>query len=173
MPTPNIGGTTSAAIRTSAPIYRYDEIDFANVDISEFNTEGRQPLAYLNYHDKMRNASTKMLIQSKKIELTSHGIPSLDKEGEKEKGFYPTDAEREFIKIPLDPKQKNCMELRKHIAAADEYFGSDEMKKQLFGKRADEFEYNPCIRMPEKQDDKEDDNDDDDEDKPKKKETCK
>jgi len=61
------------------------------------------------------------------------------------------------------------MELRKHIAAADEYFGSDEMKKQLFGKRANEFEYNPCIRMPEKQDDKEDDNDDDDEDKPKKK----
>jgi hypothetical protein len=133
---------------SSAPVYRYKDIDFDNAEVSELNKEGRQPLAYINYNDPIRNASTKILVQTGKIKITSHGIPQLDDEGVVD-GYYPDDSKREFIKIPLDD-QPACIELRKHIEAADEWAGSAAIKKKLFGKRADEYQFQPSIKTPKK-----------------------
>jgi len=141
------------------PIYKYPEIKFKNIEVSEMNREGSQPLAYINYNDVVRNVESKILIQSGKIRLTAHGIPPLHEK------FAPTDEKREFMKIPLDPEQSTCVTLRKHLEAADEFFGSDEMMKKLFGKRADKYIYQPCVRTPQTIVD-----DDDDDDKKSKKE---
>lgn len=139
-------------------VFKYADVNFTNSEVSSLNKTGKQPLAYINYNDPKLNAETKLLAQSDKIKLTTHGIPQLDKEGE-EDGFYPDDSKREFIKIPLDD-QEGALALRKHLEEADEHFGSEELRKQLFGKRAKEYEYQPCIKTPQV---KQHDNDDDDE----------
>ena len=141
----------------AAPVYRCKDVDFSNAQASELNKEGTQPLSYINYSDPVLNAETKILVQSGKFKVTGHGIPNLTDETSKGGNFYPDDSKREFIKIPLDPEQPACVELRKHFEEADEWAGSDEMRNQLFGKRADKYEYQPCVKTPEPRD-----NDDDD-----------
>ncbi|XWV26010.1 DHH family phosphohydrolase-like protein [Tupanvirus soda lake] len=42
---------------------------------------------------------------------------------------------REFIKIPEESNQPTCVKFRKHIQAADEWAGFDEIKKKLFAKK--------------------------------------
>lgn len=140
----------------SAVIYRYSDINFANAEVSELNRTGSQPLSYVNYNDPIRNAQTKIIVQSGKIKITSHGIPSLDKEDSKNH-YYPDDSKREFIKIPLDPEQPACVELREHIEAADEWAGSEEMRKKLFGKKADKYQYQSSIKTPQKSEEEEED----------------
>lgn len=147
-------------------IYRYNKLNLdAYAEVSELNKEGQQPLAYINYNDPDLNSPTKILVQTDKIKITSHGIPSLSKEGDKN-NYYPTDDKREFIKVPLDPEQESCVKLRKFLEKVDEWAGSEEMRIKLFGKRASKYQYQKCIKSPEAKDDDEDDGDDDD--KPKK-----
>ena len=147
--------TTKSTGGSPAVVYRYNDIKFANIDVSEMNKTGRQPLAYINYTDPIKG-ETKILIQSDKIKLTSHGIPQLDKEGAVD-GFYEDDTKREFIKIPLDDSQPSCVALRQHLKKADEFFGSDKLRKQLFGNRAKDYEYQPCIKTPQSKPSEDDD----------------
>ncbi len=131
-------------------IYKYDDIDFDNIEISDFNDSGRQRLAYLNYNNTDMNIQTKILIKSDTIKLTSHGIPPISKPDapEKEK-FVKCDADREFIKIPLDKDQPGCKKLRKHLEGVDKWLGSNKMRVKLFGKDdAKHYKYQPCIRTP-------------------------
>lgn len=120
-----------------APIYRYEDVNFDNLEVTELVQEGNQPFAYIDMYDAKRNAKTKILVQnSGKIKINSQWLDEM----------YPNNASREYIKIPLDPEQPACMELRKHLAAADEWAGSEKMRKRLFGKRADKYQYQPCIK---------------------------
>ena len=139
----------------SVPVYKYKEIDFANAEVTEFNKDGTQFLAYINYRDDKLGENSKILVQSGLIKISSHGIPSLDKKGSK-RTYYPDDSKREFIKIPLNDTSA-CNDLRKHLEAADEWAGSDEMRKKLFGKRANKYQYMPCIKTPQINDDDDDD----------------
>lgn len=164
-PSNNSEETTTSSSSTVS-VYRYKDIVFNCVEVSELNKDGSQPLAYVNYLNPTTQASTKLLMQSGKIKLTSHGIPSLDKKDSKT-NFYPDDSKREFIKIPLDPGQAACLELREHLEKADEWAGSDEMRKKLFGKRADKYQFQTSIKTPQKID-KNDDEEDEEDDKLKK-----
>lgn len=148
-----------------APIYRYNNIKFDNVIVSDLNKEGSQPLAYINYRDSTRgDATVKILVQSGKLKLVSHGIPPLDSERGDGKTYYPTDEKREFIKIPLDPEQDTCVALRKFLEKVDLFFGSDDMKKKLFGKKANMYQYQSTIRTPQTNNNNDNDDDDDDDD---------
>lgn len=141
------------------PIYRYNKINFKNLEITELKTDSSQPIAFINYNDETLNSSTRMLVQTGKIKLTGHGIPKLDKADSKT-NYYPTDDKREFIKIPLDSNQQSCVELRKHLELADEWAGSDEMRKKLFGKKANKYQYSPCIKTPQTFNDEDEDESD-------------
>ena len=134
-------------------IFKPKEVKISNIDVSDLKEEGAtQPLAYINYKDDKRNIDTKLLVQTGMIKLTGHGIPQLHEQ------FYPTDDKREFIKIPLDPEQEACNELRDMLEKVDQHFGSNEMKERLFGpKKAKKYEYQPCIRTQTNNDDDEDD----------------
>lgn len=147
--------TTSSdnASEKVAPVYRYKEIDFSSAAVSELNKDGMQPLAYINYNDPVRKAETKLLVQSGKIKLVAHGIPGLHDE------YVKDDSAREFIKIPLDPQQAACVELRKFLEAVDEWAGSAEMRKTLFKGRADKYQYQSAIKTPKPADDDDDDDD--------------
>ena len=130
-------------------VYKYDDIDFDNIEVSDFNDGGRQRLAYLNYNNPDMNIQTKILIKTDTIKLTSHGIPPISKPDapEKEK-FVKCDADREFIKIPLDKDQASCRKLRKHLEAVDKWLGSKKMRVKLFEENAESYKYQPCIRTP-------------------------
>lgn len=141
------------------------DIDPVNFEISDFNTTGKQAMAYINYHNSSTNIKSKVLVQLGKIKLVAHGIPNRHPE------YVPSDANREFIELPLDPEQKSCVELEEMCRKIDDHFSSDETKAKLFGKKkADSFVYSPLIKLPKVKDD---DDDDDEEDSKKKKKTDK
>lgn len=143
-------GPTSDSMnpQTKTKIYRYKDIDFDRIEVSELKEAGKQQLAYINYSDPDLNMETKLLVQSGKILLNSGGIPSLSKGDDGEKGFYERDDQREFMKIPLDPKNPASCELREYLENLDAHFASNEMKTRLFGADADEYSYQSSIRAP-------------------------
>ena len=126
-------------------IYKYSEVNFDNIEISEWNRDNRQPTAYINYSDEKLKATTKFIIQTDKIKITNHGIPRLS---DKSDGYYKSDVDREFCKIPLDNTQANCNKLRAFFEKFDEWLGSAKMRKQLFGNNSKKFTYSPCIKTP-------------------------
>ncbi|AEQ60698.1 hypothetical protein [Acanthamoeba polyphaga mimivirus] len=149
-------------------IYRPNTIDCDRIDIADWNKDGKQWNAWLNYQDPNLNSNTKILLQTKTIELKHHGIPRI---GEGEDAFIKSDADREYIKIPLTPGEPGCEELEQQFQALDEYFSSDEMRTKLFGKRANGYKYVTCVKTPKIKD--ESDSDSDDEDNKKKKKNTK
>ncbi|AVL94693.1 hypothetical protein ma307 [Moumouvirus australiensis] len=142
---------TSSDSNKKVPIYRYKNVDFQNMDISDLKKGEGQPICYLNYKDE-KHGETKLLVQTGEIKITDGGVPG------KHPKYYPTDDKREFIKVPLDDSQPACVELRKHLERADEYFGSDSVRMQVFGKKAGSYQYQPLIRTPQEQDNDDEDN---------------
>lgn len=158
MAKPNKQAVAQQPERKGPKICRPNEVDFNKMVLTKLNTDGTQSVSYINYADSGdAKDATSLLVQSGKIQLTHHGIPQLDAKDAKQK-FYSDDSQREFIKIPLVPGVPEADELRKNLAKADAWFGSDAVRKQLFGKNEKNYEYTPCIRTPaEKVDDDDDD----------------
>jgi hypothetical protein len=119
-------------------VHQYHDINFDNIHIPELNWEYRQPTSKISYLN-VNQLEMPILIQTGIIKMTFYGIPHIN-------DWRPKDDEREFIYIPLDPNQWQCIELRNHLEQIDAYFGSNEIKKKLFGRRAKEYEYSSCIR---------------------------
>lgn len=142
--------------------YRLSEVNFENVEVGEMDMTQSQPMAHINYFNSKLQSDTKLLCQTKKIKLTGHGIPQIHDE------YCPDDSKREFMKIPLDPEQEACNELQAHLEAADEFYGSEEMKVKLFGKKAKDYEYQKLKRSPQKKDDEDESDDEDNKKKSKK-----
>ena len=130
------------------PVYQYSEIDFTNTNVSELITDVPEPFAYISYNNSTINAETKIFVQSGKIKLTSYRIPPLNHDL------------NELFTVFLDPKQSACMELRKHLEAADAWANSHEMRRKLFGKRADKYLYE-SLRLQYHYNDGDDDDDGD------------
>jgi hypothetical protein len=76
-----------------------------------------------------------------KIKLTPYGIPLLD--------YRPPDNTRNFIKIPLDVEEPTHIVLKKQLEGIDKYFDQKSIKEKLFGKKADKYQYQPCIKLKE------------------------
>ena len=113
-----------------------------------------QKIAWINYDtDK-----GKLNIQTPVFVTETYGIP-------REGVYYPTDRSRAFFKLPF------CHERARHtddmdycamekfynkLVELDKYFGSDELKLQLFGdKMASKYEYQPILRHPERDEEEE------------------
>ena len=142
--------------RKGPKVCRPNGVDFDKMRLTKLNTEGKQSVSYINYTDTGdEKDATSLFVQSEKIQLTHHGIPQLDKKDAKEQ-FYTDDSQREFIKIPLVPGVPEADELRKNLTQADAHFGSDAVRKQLFGKNEKNYEYTPCIRTPPERTDDDD-----------------
>ncbi|AGF85451.1 hypothetical protein QJ854_gp331 [Moumouvirus goulette] len=52
------------------------------------------------------------------------------------------------MKIYLNPKKSNFQILQNHLKNMDEYFGSDEVKKNLFGSDYNKYKYDPILKLP-------------------------
>jgi hypothetical protein len=139
---------------------KYSDVNFGAI---ELNGMGSKPKKFDNnlcyafiWHKAIDPEDSKtthwkqLEIKTDPIKLTKGGIPMLDSEREKRgwktKGIFRTDADRNFIKIGLDLEQLSCHNLKSHLMEADNYFQSDKVKKELFGKKADRCIYCPIVR---------------------------
>lgn len=116
-------------------------IDFNQTIISDLNNKFQQPTAFINnkYNDELK-------IELEPIKITYYGIPPLSKPRSK-KMFIKSDDDRKYINIPLDPNQQSCMQLKKILEDADNYYSSDAFKKKLFGpKKWQKYQYVPSIK---------------------------
>ncbi|CAH6420954.1 Hypothetical protein MVR_LOCUS216 [uncultured virus] len=138
--TPSSENSPSGAGSTSA-VLRYKDIKFTNVEASDMNRE-KQPLSYIKHN------GARLLVQADWINLEYHGIPLLANDEHPDR-YHKDDSTRGFIKIPLDPKQKACRELRAHLEAADKWAQSSTLKKKLFGDKAKDHNYMSLIKTPE------------------------
>jgi hypothetical protein len=135
------------------PPVKYSKLDSTKVSFSDLEKNERskaQKIAYPRYLHK-KHGLTNLVIQTPAIQITQYGIPSI---GE----YYKDDADRAFLKMPIDPNQKESVVLQKKLESIDKLAG-DKLKKAILGKNYKKFEYTPLVRTPmEKLDDDEDDN---------------
>jgi len=125
---------------------RIKDIDPRNLTITDLNKGNKQLIGFINYIDKNQKSDKlpeKICIQTGKIKLAYGGVPRI---GE----FYETDAQREFLIIPMDEKEKSGKELHDFISAVDNHFSSKKIKEQLFKDKASEYAYQPCLRLAKK-----------------------
>jgi hypothetical protein len=125
----------------------YSVIIPKKLDVTELKENDRskgQKIAYLRYGDN----ESQLVFALPWIYINAHGIPS-------KADFYKNDSQRMFIKLPLDEKESKIKDLSDWLRSLDEYFGSDEMKEKLFGTKKDKYQYQPCYRLPQ-EDDEED-----------------
>ena len=126
-----------------------NNVNFSLVSVSDIdrNISGGQFISFISY------ANEKLVVSTDIIKLIANsGIPMLDCEweqkGYRSRGMYPSDQHRNFIKIVLDPNQSACIDLKTHLESADDFFGSDQMRKRLFGTKCDQYMYQPIVRFP-------------------------
>ena len=126
--------------------------------MEDSTTVSSQKIAWINYETNRG----KLNIQTPVFVTETCGIP-------REGVYYPTDRSRAFFKLPF------CQERARHsdemdycamgkfynkLVELDKYFGSEEVKPQLFGdKMASKYEYQPIVRHPERDEEEEDVND--------------
>jgi hypothetical protein len=128
---------------------------YTNVDISRLSftelKEGKmskgQKSAYPLYNHPSGGAESPLFIQFPWITMSSYGIPKI---GE----YVKSDSDRLYIKCPLDLSLPEINELYTNlIIKLDEHLSSDEVKTELFGKKASKYEYNPMYKTPRVDDD--------------------
>lgn len=125
----------------------FSEIIPTQIEVTELKDNDRskgQRIAYI------RNASdsSQVIFGLPWIHLKSYGIP-----GKAE--YYKDDNSRSFIKLPLDENESNVKDLIAWTKSFDKYFGSDSYKEKLFGSKKDKYQYQPCFREPQEQEDDE------------------
>jgi len=132
-----------------------NNVNFNLVSVTDIDRgmSGGQFISFISYANAKNNANEKLVVSTDIIKLIANsGIPMLDceweRKGYRSRGMHPSDQHRNFIKIVLDPNQPACTDLKTHLELAENFFGSDQMKKRLFGTKSDQYIYQPIVRFP-------------------------
>ena len=140
----------------------------SNFSISEIDRKNDSKTQYLCYPRYAHNGVESIFnFQTGVIQMTAHGLPKLGGD------FFKTDEQRDFFKIPLDPTQSACMELRTLCESIDKYAidNKETILKDFLKKSKDKktkknlldgFKYIPLIRSPQSIDELDPMADDDD-----------
>ncbi len=156
--------------KTSQKPTNYNVIKVTNLDPSKLGTH-KMPSGnfsnmgfFVNYNASADKKRT--IFQTGKIKIIKGGIPRLTTDEDK-KNHTPNDSKREFMRIPLDPEQPACVELKGALDKIQAWLEDKATKATLFGKNAKKYKameiYNSTD--PNKLGDDSDDEDKDDEDK--------
>ena len=98
-------------------------------------------------YPRYRNASgddIRLFLQTPKMKLFSGGVPRIDAEN-----GIASDNDRQFINVPFDLQNTESKMLYDKLCAIDSVYGSDDMKKRLFGKKASKYHHFPIVKHPE------------------------
>ncbi len=83
------------------------------------------------------------IFQTPAIQFTQYGMPS------KNSKFVKNDKDRMFIKMPFDPSQPGCTQVRTMLEAIDNDVGSSAQQKRILGaKFAPKYKYQAVVREP-------------------------
>lgn len=127
--------------KTSQTVYYKDfnvkELEFTVPEENKWSKS--QNIGYVRFNNGQ------LLLKSDFSELSSGGVPREDE-------YHPTDDKRRFIKIPENEESKPFFDKLREI---DAILGSDEKKKEFFGKKASKYSYVPIVRTPMQDDDDE------------------
>jgi hypothetical protein len=110
------------------------------------NSKG-QKAAYPLYNHPSAGTDSPLFIQFPWINMSTYGIPKI---GE----YVKSDSDRLYIKCPLDLSSSEVNDLYTNlIVKLDDYLISEQVKNNLFGKKASKYEYNPIFKTPRINDD--------------------
>ena len=137
---------------------KYNDVDSTRITSTEIQDNERskgQRLAYIQYNHPKFGSDQPLVIQAPWIRIVNYGVPKMDER------YFKSDADRAFVKIPLDDNIPESAELIKMLIKLDELFTSKEFCLHLFGKKCDKYinGYVPIYRKPVLNEDE--DNDDD------------
>jgi len=137
---------------------KYNDVDSTRITSTEIQDNERskgQRLAYIQYNHPKFGSDQPLVIQAPWIRIVNYGVPKMDER------YFKSDADRAFVKIPLDDNIPESAELIKMLIKLDELFTSKEFCLHLFGKKYEKYikGYVPIYRKPILNDDE--DNDDD------------
>lgn len=116
--------------------YFYTGLDFKKSDRNK-----AQMVAFPRYIYSQGEESN-FCFQTDWIQITNYGLPTLGI-------YYKFDKERNFVKIPFDEQQPNCMKLKKMLASIDDK--TPRLDNIIFKKKAlaDAYTYQPIVRKPQ------------------------
>lgn len=117
--------------------YGYTEMDMDPKN--EDNKKRSQFMCYPRYETK-KHGENNFVFQTGWIKITQYGLPGIHEK------YYPTDESRNFVKVPMDPEQPNCVSLRNMLSKVDEF--TEQNKKKILGKYAKLYTYQPIVRKP-------------------------
>ncbi len=133
--------------RKSPPVhcskFKIKKFGLTDLDIDNERVKS-QCIAYPRYGDS--NA----VFKTSFIKLTQYGIPQST--AGKPETYYDTPESRSFLKVPFDPEQTGCQELRGMCEQIDTYMQKKKNKQPLFTpvtpNAYKSFEYQPLVRTP-------------------------
>ena len=121
---------------------KFDKFDSSRLTFTEFEENERskgQMISYPRYNHPTLGEGTALFLQGPWMVISTYGIPSL---GE----YYADDSQRAFMKIPLDDKNPEVVQMVNEFKKLDEELGSEEFMQKSFGKKASKYKYQPIIR---------------------------
>ena len=99
----------------------------------------------------LKYCGQELIMESPEIKTSHYGIPSYHEK------YAPSDDKREYVKIPLNPKQSD--DVNTFISALnklDDYLSSDAVKLKILGeKKVSKYTYCPIVRSPHIDEDEE------------------
>jgi hypothetical protein len=130
------------------------DIDVNNIKFTKLDDNSRiesQKLSYIRY--KFNNIETQLKIQTCDFCHETYGIPREDQ-------YHPTTKSRAYYKLGFcqdrkaqkDIKYDAIEELYNFLLKLDERCSSEEFKKEIFGSKWNDYNYQPLIRTPDEDD---------------------
>jgi hypothetical protein len=150
--------------RSKATI-KYSDFDYTKLIINQVEDNKLNPAQKLTIPKIKQDqyGDSLVQIQTHPIYFFTYGIP-------KEGTYYKDDASRSFVKIPEDINDPKSVDFFNRMEQVDKFMVSPEGKKKVFGseKIANNYVYQPIVRVPENKEEEEEDEDDNNKQKAKK-----
>ncbi len=120
----------------------YVDVDVARISSTELQENERskgQRIAYPRYHHPVLGENQALMMQFPWIRLETYGVP---RAGE----YYKSDADRSFVKVPLNSSIPEVATLIEKVKELDAYFASEDFASKLLGKKWNKYTYQPIYR---------------------------
>lgn len=123
---------------------KYTDFISNNLTVTKFEDSKAadgQKMAFLQYNE----SSLYLQMPSCVLNDNGSGIPRLN---EKSKKFFTTPKSRHFIKVPLDPENKEHKIFIDKMLELEEMMDSEEFRTKNFGKKANKYKFVKLIKYP-------------------------
>ena len=111
----------------------------SSTELQENDRSKGQRIAYPRYHHPVLGENQALMMQFPWIRLETYGVP---RAGE----YFKTDADRSFVKVPLNTSIPEVAALVEKVKELDAYFGSEDFASKLLGKKWNKYTYQPIYR---------------------------